>query len=268
MEYRVIDNETLENLEIITERILALDDEGFDANAATIFVNAARGSVEESVRKGIENDVIKSFETNNFTEEQVADFLMSLEDDVYDYVQSIETTNENKRDAIRGACDIVVDSFKDAAIDYVATLTSVVQFELAMEGAKLPTYAHPTDAGADIYCPVDVTVPARARGYKVDSGLKMAIPEGWRVLIYPRSGISAKTNLRLSNCVGVIDANYRGPVCVLFDNLGSSPIEIKAGDRIAQMVFEKNCQFKPVAVETVDKNTDRGEGGFGSTDAQ
>lgn len=265
--FNLIDENTLEGLKGIADTIKNFNDEDFTAEAADIFVNATKGSLEAAVRENSINSLYSAFERNNYTVEQVAGFIEILNIDFQEFIIEHDFNNPFKEQALTGVCDVLMGLFKEAAIKYTDSLSSAIRFELTHENAKLPTYAHPTDAGADIYCPTDVVVPARARGYKIDSGLKMAIPEGWRVMIYPRSGMSMKTNIRLSNCVGVIDTNYRGPVCVLVDNLGSTPIEIKAGERIAQMVLERNYQFRPIAVERVDADTDRGEGGFGSTDA-
>lgn len=157
--------------------------------------------------------------------------------------------------------------FMTAVEEYEKELKPVIYFELIHENAKVPTYAHETDAGADIYAIEDQEIPAGARGVKVRTGLKMAIPEGWQIAIRPRSGLSAKTNLRISNQIGTIDASYRGEVMVLFDNIGPTSYTIRAGDRIAQCIFEPVTHFNAEVVPTVASiGNDRG-GGFGSTDA-
>ena len=73
-----------------------------------------------------------------------------------------------------------------------------------------------------------------------------------------------KTGLRLSNSIGIIDADYRGEIGVIYDNISDSDYTIKAGDRIAQMWVERVERFKPVIVDTLP-TTERGDGGFGST---
>ena len=99
----------------------------------------------------------------------------------------------------------------------------------------------------------------------VSTGLKLNIPEGWAIAIRPRSGMSKKTPLRISNCVGTVDTNYRGLVCVLFDNFSDEPVSIKAGDRIAQMILERNYRGIFTQVDSVEDDTDRGDKGFGSS---
>lgn len=157
--------------------------------------------------------------------------------------------------------------FMMAVEEFEKEQNPTIYFELIHENAKVPTYAHETDAGADIYAVEDQVIAAGARSVKVPTGLKMAIPEGWQIAIRPRSGLSAKTNLRISNQIGTIDASYRGEVMVLFDNIGPTSYTIHAGDRIAQCIFEPVTHFNAEVVPTVASiGNDRG-GGFGSTDA-
>lgn len=134
------------------------------------------------------------------------------------------------------------------------------------EGAQAPTYAHDTDACADIYALENVVVRAHTFGNKIRTGVKIQLPEGWVAMIYPRSSIGAKTPLRLSNSVGIIDSGYRGELGVLYDNISDHDYEIKAGDRIAQLMVMPSYRFMPKVVDTLE-DSDRGEGGFGSTGA-
>ena len=83
-------------------------------------------------------------------------------------------------------------------------------------------------------------------------------------MIFPRSSTGAKTTLRLSNSVGIIDSGYRGELGVLFDNTSVGTVEIKKGDRIAQLLIMPSYRFMPKVVDILE-DSDRGEGGFGST---
>lgn len=140
-----------------------------------------------------------------------------------------------------------------------------VGIELAHPNAKIPTYAHDGDQGADVYAIEDVTIEPYTFGNMVPTGLKMIIPFGWAIAIRPRSGMSHKTPLRISNSPATIDQQYRGEVKVLFDNFSDKPVTIKAGDRIAQFVLEKNYRCEYSQVDSVEPTTERGEGGFGSS---
>lgn len=98
----------------------------------------------------------------------------------------------------------------------------------------------------------------------IRTGLSFEIPEGHVMLIFSRSGHGFKNDVRLANCVGVIDADYRGEVMVKLTNDGTQRFEIEPGDRIAQAMV---IPFPRVTFEEVEElsSTERGEGGFGST---
>lgn len=140
-----------------------------------------------------------------------------------------------------------------------------IGIEIVHPDAKIPTYAHEGDQGADIYAVEDTIIEPHTFGNMIPTGLKMMIPHGWAVAIRPRSGMSRTTPLRISNSPATIDQQYRGEVKILFDNFSDKPVEIKAGDRIAQFIIEKNYRGDYIQVDTVEPDTDRGEGGFGSS---
>ena len=99
---------------------------------------------------------------------------------------------------------------------------------------------------------------------KINTGICVEIPNGYFGAIFARSGLATKRGLRPANCVGVIDSDYRGEVIVALHNDTEKSESIHVGDRIAQLVI---LPYLPVEFEEVDElsNTDRGEGGFGST---
>jgi dUTP pyrophosphatase len=130
----------------------------------------------------------------------------------------------------------------------------------------LPRYAHQGDAGADLHSNEQVKIyPGETRPVK--TGLFFAIPLGYEVQVRPRSGMSAKTKIRVANSPGTIDHQYRGELMVLCENIGDEPYEIAKGDRIAQMVLAPVWNAMWSQVSSVDQlgETDRGTGGFGST---
>lgn len=166
-------------------------------------------------------------------------------------------------------CDIVysyIESYIALICSTMSTRTHVNLFvELCRENAKLPLRAHETDQGADIFAAEDIDLPAHSFGNMVPTGLKFIIPPGWAVAIRPRSGMSRKTPLRISNSPATIDETYRGEVMVLFDNFGDEPFHISAGDRIAQFILEKNYRADFIQIDNVPSDTERGTGGFGSS---
>ena len=127
--------------------------------------------------------------------------------------------------------------------------------------AMTPTFAHPEDAGMDLYALEAVVIPPGAR-VQVPTGIACAIPLGYAGLFWDKSGLSHKRGLKVMG--GVIDAGYRGELLVGLMNLGSEPHTLGKGDKITQMLIQKVEHPELVVVETLDA-TVRGEGGFGST---
>ena len=141
-----------------------------------------------------------------------------------------------------------------------------VKVQKIHEDAVIPEYAHVTDAGADIYAIEDMAVKPHTT-VLVRTGLKVAIPTGYEIQIRPRSGMSLKTTMRIANTPGTIDAGYRGEVCVIMENTGNLTYNISKGDKVAQMVITPVPMINWIETNELD-NTDRGEGGFGSTDQE
>ncbi|NSW89748.1 MAG: dUTP diphosphatase [Firmicutes bacterium] len=154
--------------------------------------------------------------------------------------------------------------------------------EICREGAVLPEYAKPGDAGMDVFAAEDIIIKP-GETVIVPTGIKMAIPEGYEIQVRPRSGISFRTPLRIVNSPGTIDSGYRDELGIIMNN--SSDIncsnneiftlesegnkmgayKIKKGDRIAQIVLQRVPKIKFTVVDSVKYiGSDRG-GGFGST---
>lgn len=131
--------------------------------------------------------------------------------------------------------------------------------------AITPTRGSSQAAGNDLYVCLDEPVVISPHStVKVPTGLAMAIPIGYGGFIYARSGLATKQGLRPSNCVGVVDSDYRGEVIVALYNDSDEYREVKHGDRIAQLMI---APVMSVDFEVVNDlgSTERGNGGFGST---
>lgn len=128
-----------------------------------------------------------------------------------------------------------------------------------------PVYATKLSAGVDLKANTDspITLEPLQRAM-VPTGLYLAIPEGYEAQVRPRSGLAAKHGITVLNSPGTIDADYRGEVKVILVNLSNESFVINPGERIAQMVFAQYQQVDWEEVESLDE-TQRGEGGFGST---
>jgi dUTP pyrophosphatase len=129
----------------------------------------------------------------------------------------------------------------------------------------LPTYATKDSAGADIHAAVDEPVRLEpGERALIPAGFRLALPPGYEAQIRPRSGKALREGLTLLNSPGTVDADYRGEVRILVVNLGRERLEVRRGDRIAQMivapvaraVFEETASLPP---------SQRGGGGFGHT---
>jgi dUTP pyrophosphatase len=132
------------------------------------------------------------------------------------------------------------------------------------DGLPLPRYAHEGDAGLDLYSAEDVTLAPFQRQL-IATGISVAIPEGYAGFVQPRSGLAIKQGLSLVNTPGLIDSHYRGEIKAIAINLDpTSPIEVRRGDKIAQLVIQPVARVELLEVDELDE-TVRGEGGFGST---
>jgi dUTP pyrophosphatase len=128
----------------------------------------------------------------------------------------------------------------------------------------LPSYAHPGDAGADLVTTVDVTLAPGERAL-VPTGVAIALPDGFVALVHPRSGLAARHGLSIVNTPGTVDAGYRGEIKVMLINHDPrEPIELRRGDRIAQLVIQRFERAAFVDVEALPESV-RGVGGYGST---
>ena len=134
------------------------------------------------------------------------------------------------------------------------------------DAGYLPHYATPQSAGADLCADIDEAI-------LLQPGQRCSVPTGWALelpgpetvaLVFARSGLAVRQGLCLTNGVGVIDADFRGEICVLLSNHGHEDICIEPGQRIAQIVF---LPIRRASFEVVEDltETERGSGGFGST---
>lgn len=239
------------------------------------------GAIQELLRDTIHRNM-----TNTEMETTARTTAQNYRDGGYSRGQMIESIQEIKQGMYSLVDGLIADNpdisqEKEDFLEYVKSQIGMfydsvgplydlehpnVKFFREDENAKLPTYAHTTDQGADIYSPVDITIAPHTTSTLVPTGLRAVIPEGWALAIRARSGLSKKTGLRISNAIGTIDCSYRGSIRILFDNISDTPVEIKTGDRIAQFILEKCYQMEMEEItDMTPYQTERGEGGFGSS---
>ena len=233
-----------------------------------------------------EPESISEFRTlaiaQGYTQETAkADFKMAI-----DAINEIDFLSEIKKDFLKEIYTMASNQL--AAV--ISTTNSVIRIPCEVaEGVKVPVYVHETDAGMDIFANDEITLaPGETR--IIGTGIKVAIPDGYALLIQPRSGQSAKTKLRIANTPGLIDSGYRDEIGVIMENIEppfkdidyefdeNGEIHIKSilhgeaytiapGQRFAQMRLVQVPKAEFVRVESVGEiGEDRG-GGFGSTGA-
>lgn len=139
-----------------------------------------------------------------------------------------------------------------------------VQIKRLDKDLPIPQYAKSGDAGVDIYARIDCTLAPGQRAM-VPTGIAIALPDGYVCFAHPRSGLAAKHGISIVNAPGTIDAGYRGEVQIILINTDTQhTFEIKRGDRIAQLVFQKVEHANFHEVEELP-DSERGRDGFGST---
>ena len=140
-----------------------------------------------------------------------------------------------------------------------------VRFRKVSELAHIPTRGSEKAAGYDLYAALAEPVRiAPHETVKIDTGLQFELPDGYFAAIYARSGLAAKEGLRPANCTGVCDSDYRGNYIVAMHNDSEETRIVEPGERIAQYVVAKHERVEWEEVDVLDE-TERGEGGFGST---
>lgn len=129
----------------------------------------------------------------------------------------------------------------------------------------LPAYATISSAGLDLKAVLDAPISLAPLERKIiGTGLKIALPEGYEAQVRPRSGLAAKHGITVLNAPGTIDADYRGEIGVILVNVSNDSFTIQPGERIAQLVVAQYTQVSWQPTTNLEE-TDRGEGGFGST---
>lgn len=158
------------------------------------------------------------------------------------------------------------DTWPRVVCGIVLTSLPVVRLDRDL---PLPARAHDGDAGVDLYSAEDVELAPGQRAL-VSTGIAVAIPHGMVGLVHPRSGLAARLGLSIVNSPGTIDAGYRGAIRISLINLDpATPIAIRRGDRIAQLVVQRVELPELVEVASFDEaglaDTTRGQGGHGSS---
>ena len=258
------------------ESLMALSDEDFEQLKPSFLKLFEETINEEEAKK----EILAMIVGENYTPARLElDYTTAIE-----ALDTIDFLSQAKIDFLKEVVTLSINKIKDCMGLSESMVT--IPCELGV-GVTLPSYAHETDAGMDIYSPSEYTI-APGETIIIPTGIKAAIPEGYALLIQPRSGQSAKTKLRVANTPGLIDSGYRDEIGVIVENIeppfkdidyefdDNGEIHIKSilhgqsytiteGQRFAQMRLVKVPKANFVQVSSVSEvGEDRG-GGFGSS---
>lgn len=186
------------------ESIKEFDDEELtDDVTEQVLAEYAKNLSGSAVPASIQQ-IISNLEAQGTSRDDALEAIKQLKEFIKEQVYGEEVITGNKRKII----DYIINSLFNI-FDKVGERYHVYAIELPVkldEGAFIPTYAHDSDAAADLYALEDTTLSAHSFGNKVKTGVSIGLPEGWMAMIFPRSSIGAKTPLRLSNSAGIIDS--------------------------------------------------------------
>lgn len=250
-----MDNDELEQ---ILRTISELPDESMEMILPTIEEEFAKlADDEELINKTKDN-----YLSNGVTIKDLLAEKQSYDEIEKDFFKTISPTSPKGRYiiALLNAYKTIIDKIIKQGFAQVIN----VQIEFMNENAMRPVYAHPDDAGCDVFASEEVEV-APHETKLIHTGIKVAIPNGYEIQVRPRSGLSLKTNTKVT--LGTIDSGYRGEVGIIFTNYGETPYLVKKGDRIAQLVIAPVYHINFLKVDKVE-DSERGENGFGSTDEE
>lgn len=200
-------------------------------------------------------------------------------------IDTLESFSAQKKDFLKQLVNGLANCISET--QGVAKKYIQIPYEKCREGARMPEYAHIDDSGMDLYALEDYTIhPGETK--LIPTGLKFAIPNGYELQIRPKSGRCLKTKLRIANTPATIDAGFRGEVCVIVENV-EAPIQdityefdnnghpiitsilhgtdhyIHKGEKFAQLVLAEVPKANFYLVDKVMEDTERADGGFGST---
>ena len=257
----------MNELQVLIDSIKGLadidDDTLTDEMMKTILDSVDQQFTPELTQQSI-NQIVKNLEDQGLTKDEANKAIEALSETMKEMIYSELEYTGNKKILVDTVMNKMFGIF-DAAAEKYHSYSIELPIKLE-EGAQVPTYAHDTDAAADLYALEDTNLNAHTYGNKIRTGVSIQLPEGWLALILPRSSMGTKTPFRLSNSVGLIDSGYRGELGVLYDNTSDVDSYIRKGDRIAQLLVMPSYRFQAKVVESLE-DSDRGEGGFGSTGA-
>lgn len=258
--------------------MLALPDDAF-SQLAPVFLDELEKSFNNINDKML---MVEAMNTAGLKFEDVQDEYLQIANQIDE--QMAGQLSAQKRDFLKRMLAITYNTVSDA--HGIAKKTILIPIEYCHENAKMPTYAHMTDAGMDIYALEDITI-APGETKLIPTGIKVALPVGYELQVRPKSGRTLKTKLRVANTPGTIDTGYRDEIGVIIENV-DPPIRkvmpnsdgsidslgnfefgasytIGKGEKFAQLVLSEVPKASFYEVGSVAMVGENRGGGFGST---
>jgi dUTP pyrophosphatase len=256
--------------------LLAMPEEHFQVLAPVFLAELEKGLVDVNTRLIMVQAMnLQGMKVDNVREQYLA-ICEQIDEQMGDILSN------QKRDFLKGMLGITYNAMSES--EGASKRSIIIPIEYCNPNAKMPTYAHLTDSGMDVYALEDITI-APGETKLVPTGIKVAIPVGYELQVRPKSGRCLKTKLRVANTPGTIDAGYRDEIGVIIDNIepfiksadidengrlynvefGSS-YTIGKGEKFAQLVLAEVPKAIFYQVESVGEVANDGRsGGFGST---
>ena len=254
----------LENLMQSIQGLIDIDDAIFDEERSKVLLENLDSQFSPEIVNQSVNEIVRNLENQGLNKKEAAESVKALTEVLKEMVYGENVFSPNKKKFVDAIMEKISGIFAKALDKYHSYAIELPMTVDTANGAKVPTFAHETDAAADLYAPLDQIIPAHSYGNMIKTGVKIQLPEGWLAMILPRSSMGVKTPLRLSNSVGLIDSGYRGELGVIYDNTSDNDYVVNAGDRIAQLLVMPSNRFQANVVDVL-ADSDRGETGFGDS---
>lgn len=280
----------VEDVRDALSQLNSLDGNSIDAIAVLLSMDDAQF---ELVSPGILDSFLRSLNTTNArlmlaqSINATGSTAESVQDEFLQLVNEIDTITDltaPKRDFLKKLLRGINTAISET--EGIAKRYIQIPFVKCHPDAKMPEYAHPDDSGMDVYAVDDYVIhPGETK--LIPTGIKVAVPNGYEIQIRPKSGRALKTKMRIANSIGTVDAGFRGELQVIIENieppikditydfddngrpiitsiLRGSDMTIGKGEKFAQLVLMEVPKAVLFQVENLD-DTERGNGGFGST---
>lgn len=256
--------------------LLSMDDAQFELVSPGILDSFLRSLNTTSARLML----AQSINATGSTAESVQDEFLQLVNEI-DIITDLTAPKRDFLKKLLRGINTAISETEGIAKRYIQ-----IPFVKCHPDAKMPEYAHPDDSGMDVYAVDDYVIhPGETK--LIPTGIKVAVPNGYEIQIRPKSGRALKTKMRIANSIGTVDAGFRGELQVIIENieppikditydfddngrpiitsiLRGSDMTIGKGEKFAQLVLMEVPKAVLFQVENLD-DTERGNGGFGST---